>query len=101
MKGNASVTQDTFRIRTQIGAEKETFYGESIEERIVAIARKIPYSSFFLFKIFLDIWEYLWYAIMCGLCQVLSEIFSESHFGAFVKHYFEKSLHVRMRSLRY
>ena len=41
----------------------------------------------FLFKIFVDIWEYLWYAIMCVLCQVLSENISESHFGAFVKPY--------------
>ena len=32
------------------------------------------------------------YAIMCVLCQVLSENISESHFGAFVKHYFKKIL---------
>ena len=29
---------------------------------------------------------------MCVLCQVLSENISESHFGAFVKHYFKKIL---------
>ena len=54
------------------------------------LVRRPDAPSPFLLKIFVDIWEYLWYAIMCVLCQVLSENISESHFGAFVKHYFEK-----------